>query len=138
MPLTASRAVCFAANLLMCSSCVFFFFNDTATTEIYTLSLHDALPITYDLAAMCGLRLSDIGHGGDSLPGHAPAIDHVVSRHVVRDQPKERRQCAGDAAGVGTEKLPDRRGLAAQIASSDGTAGPGSCGGLGGGGRNLQ
>src|SRR6266567_6152711 len=27
------------------SSCIFFFFNDTATTEIYTLSLHDALPI---------------------------------------------------------------------------------------------
>src|SRR2546429_2766631 len=25
--------------------CMFFFFNDTATTEIYTLSLHDALPI---------------------------------------------------------------------------------------------
>src|SRR2546427_9452757 len=27
------------------SSLLFFFFNDTATTEIYTLSLHDALPI---------------------------------------------------------------------------------------------
>src|SRR6266581_1922391 len=27
------------------SSCTFFFFNDAATTEIYTLSLHDALPI---------------------------------------------------------------------------------------------
>jgi len=27
--------------------CVFFFFNDTATTEIYTLSLHDALPISH-------------------------------------------------------------------------------------------
>src|SRR2546429_6602930 len=27
---------------------VFFFFNDTATTEIYTLSLHDALPISAD------------------------------------------------------------------------------------------
>src|SRR3712207_7312081 len=26
---------------------VFFFFNDTATTEIYTLSLHDALPILF-------------------------------------------------------------------------------------------
>ena len=26
--------------------CAFFFFNDTATTEIYTLSLHDALPIS--------------------------------------------------------------------------------------------
>src|SRR2546422_10955416 len=29
----------------------FFFFNDTATTEIYTLSLHDALPISLRLAA---------------------------------------------------------------------------------------
>src|SRR2546425_13340088 len=28
------------------SSPLFFFFNDTATTEIYTLSLHDALPIS--------------------------------------------------------------------------------------------
>src|SRR2546425_12403637 len=31
------------------SSSPFFFFNDTATTEIYTLSLHDALPICYRL-----------------------------------------------------------------------------------------
>src|SRR3712207_6988194 len=30
----------------------FFFFNDTATTEIYTLSLHDALPICADQAAL--------------------------------------------------------------------------------------
>ena len=30
----------------MGSTCVFFFFNDTAPTEIYTLSLHDALPIS--------------------------------------------------------------------------------------------
>src|SRR2546430_12662692 len=29
----------------------FFFFNDTATTEIYTLSLHDALPISWYLLA---------------------------------------------------------------------------------------
>src|SRR3712207_9453620 len=28
------------------SLCLVFFFNDTATTEIYTLSLHDALPIS--------------------------------------------------------------------------------------------
>src|SRR6266511_6204446 len=28
------------------ATCSFFFFNDTATTEIYTLSLHDALPIS--------------------------------------------------------------------------------------------
>src|SRR2546430_17711757 len=31
--------------LLLCLCFFFFFFNDTATTEIYTLSLHDALPI---------------------------------------------------------------------------------------------
>src|SRR5256885_9912690 len=35
----------------------FFFFNDTATTEIYTLSLHDALPI------------SPAGRGGAALGG---------------------------------------------------------------------
>ena len=29
--------------------CVCFFFNDTATTEIYTLSLHDALPISFEV-----------------------------------------------------------------------------------------
>src|SRR5579862_9978602 len=32
--------------LLLSFSLFFFFFNDTATTEIYTLSLHDALPIS--------------------------------------------------------------------------------------------
>src|SRR2546425_11367693 len=31
-----------------------FFFNDTATTEIYTLSLHDALPITHTLVPVGG------------------------------------------------------------------------------------
>src|SRR5258707_4147885 len=34
--------VCFDPPVRLC----FFFFNDTATTEIYTLSLHDALPIS--------------------------------------------------------------------------------------------
>src|SRR2546430_6110504 len=35
---------------------IFFFFNDTATTEIYTLSLHDALPIFFSRQAGCRLR----------------------------------------------------------------------------------
>src|SRR2546427_13255032 len=40
------RHVCVITRPSICSSCLFFFFfNDTATTEIYTLSLHDALPI---------------------------------------------------------------------------------------------
>src|SRR5258708_11379884 len=34
--------------------CLFFFFNDTATTEIYTLSLHDALPISFSFEACTG------------------------------------------------------------------------------------
>src|SRR2546426_11780142 len=34
---------------LICNIIIIFFFNDTATTEIYTLSLHDALPISRDL-----------------------------------------------------------------------------------------
>src|SRR3712207_8638804 len=37
----------------------FFFFNDTATTEIYTLSLHDALPILGDRGI--GLVLDPVG-----------------------------------------------------------------------------
>src|SRR5574340_1836508 len=32
--------------MCLCFFSFFFFFNDTATTEIYTLSLHDALPIS--------------------------------------------------------------------------------------------
>src|SRR3712207_8881365 len=51
---------------------VFFFFNDTATTEIYTLSLHDALPISVPAAAdtthidaMLGSNARD--HRGDEL-----------------------------------------------------------------------
>src|SRR2546421_8819995 len=34
----------------------FFFFNDTATTEIYTLSLHDALPISLTCSARTGKK----------------------------------------------------------------------------------
>src|SRR5260370_14410865 len=35
----------------------FFFFNDTATTEIYTLSLHDALPISWNFPGAYSLEL---------------------------------------------------------------------------------
>src|SRR5437667_11860440 len=41
-----SYFVCHSTSLLLFALLFFFFFfNDTATTEIYTLSLHDALPI---------------------------------------------------------------------------------------------
>src|SRR3982750_4950377 len=37
---------------------IFFFFNDTATTEICTLSLHDALPISRTSRSACGFKCS--------------------------------------------------------------------------------
>src|SRR5690349_23113761 len=42
------REICTLFDACMVERCrmSFFFFNDTATTEIYTLSLHDALPIS--------------------------------------------------------------------------------------------
>ena len=41
----------------------FFFFNDTATTEIYTLSLHDALPISWTLVSRVNKHQLDLGDG---------------------------------------------------------------------------
>src|SRR5256884_6205731 len=41
----------------------FFFFNDTATTEIYTLSLHDALPICFDQREQHGFYFIDAEEG---------------------------------------------------------------------------
>src|SRR2546430_3819894 len=49
----------FSVYISLLSFFFFFFFNDTATTEIYTLSLHDALPIsrrTTALPAAAGTR----------------------------------------------------------------------------------
>src|SRR5260221_9776589 len=45
---------------------IFFFFNDTATTEIYTLSLHDALPICLPEDP----RRRGPGRAQRALPGH--------------------------------------------------------------------
>src|SRR6266566_6898172 len=59
--------ICFVIVFLFCVVCFddfcvfFFFFNDTATTEIYTLSLHDALPISCRLpcwASRCACSTS--------------------------------------------------------------------------------
>src|SRR5215204_4296828 len=51
--------------ILFCLVFFFFFFNDTATTEIYTLSLHDALPFCDGTCAFCRERLhTACVHGG--------------------------------------------------------------------------
>src|SRR2546430_5912807 len=57
---------------------MFFFFNDTATTEIYTLSLHDALPISepmpppavgweYGQGSIANEKFSPAGNAGNCL-----------------------------------------------------------------------
>src|SRR2546421_7207472 len=59
----------------------FFFFNDTATTEIYTLSLHDALPIFDRVPAVAegpvGVRPAEV------VPGH-DGLDARVDRKSTR------------------------------------------------------
>src|SRR6266704_2275020 len=60
----------------------FFFFNDTATTEIYTLSLHDALPI---------FRRRDPGAVRPRLP--------ALGRDRLRLQPGRRTSLAGEGGG---------------------------------------
>src|SRR2546427_2397128 len=47
----------------------FFFFNDTATTEIYTLSLHDALPILHLLVRTVGAQGHACRPGAAAEPG---------------------------------------------------------------------
>src|SRR2546426_3663113 len=63
---------------------MFFFFNDTATTEIYTLSLHDALPI-YGAAAVPGNAWSGRGrrprHNGLGRPAGRDDVDGRALRH---------------------------------------------------------
>src|SRR3712207_9405054 len=79
----------------------FFFFNDTATTEIYTLSLHDALPIwvidpwggsayveklTYDLARRAWAHIEEVAEHG----GMAQAIDDGIPKLRI-ERSEERR-----------------------------------------------
>src|SRR5207247_11392580 len=54
---------------------LFFFFNATSTTEIYTLSLHDALPIFYPVGASVSF-----GYDAGGL------LRMVCSRHTMRSE----------------------------------------------------
>src|SRR6266536_4479223 len=104
----------------------FFFFNDTATTEIYTLSLHDALPILGLLGgAHLGLAQGGVGadhhhraaagerrvvlHAGDRADDHPGAAArpwrHLARLEHLTVQPPHRR-----AAQVPAELLGDLAG----------------------------
>src|SRR6266496_4063714 len=66
----------------------FFFFNDTATTEIYTLSLHDALPIL-PLAALLAVK-----------PGCRPRLIYRVHRRRTRGTDKRKGVTEADCAAL--------------------------------------
>src|SRR3989442_15762749 len=66
----------------------FFFFNDTATTEIYTLSLHDALPIS---------RRGPRGRGSSERRAGA-RVRRLPGKHRVRGAARP-----GNAGGAGRE-----------------------------------
>src|SRR5436309_13326430 len=74
----------------------FFFFNDTATTEIYTLSLHDALPISDLAARVARERLSR---------GRAAAHRRTADRRYRR----------GDRSEEHTSELQSRENLVCRL-----------------------
>src|SRR2546426_12784656 len=67
------------ACYLRSSLSLFFFFNDTATTEIYTLSLHDALPIYAGADELVGDGLRRLGGDGDDRDLDAARL-HLACR----------------------------------------------------------
>src|SRR2546427_5021767 len=73
---------------------IFFFFNDTATTEIYTLSLHDALPISTML--MAGMKINVIPNAAEAqvdirrLPNETREEILARIRRIVQD-PADRK-----------------------------------------------
>src|SRR3712207_3579722 len=93
---------------------MFFFFNDTATTEIYTLSLHDALPILHhqDVVGDLGHHTEIVGDEHDrgaevALQVHDQIEDLRLHRHV-----EGRGRLVGDQQlGVVDEGHRDHRAL---------------------------
>src|SRR3712207_8087729 len=71
-----------------------FFFNDTATTEIYTLSLHDALPICHLRGAFVVLARDPLAaHDREPQCGEVVRADlHVADRHAGARTPGRRRR----------------------------------------------
>src|SRR5215831_20938412 len=65
----------------------FFFFNDTATTEIYTLSLHDALPISHATgigsAARCGIDAWPPRPRSEEHTSELQSLRHLVCRLLL-------------------------------------------------------
>src|ERR1039458_10841212 len=71
---------------------LFFFFNDTATTEIYTLSLHDALPIYRHRWNAIELGQQFAFHRNDRSEEHTSELQslrHLVCRLLLEKEKKQ-------------------------------------------------
>src|SRR6266508_6976252 len=83
----------------------FFFFNDPATTEIYTLSLHDALPDLLDGGDGVQARPGHPAPGAEMVPGplHPPELPGRDRPSVLprrrQEQPDRRRRDARPRPG---------------------------------------
>ena len=65
----------------------FFFFNDTATTEIYTLSLHDALPISELSSVQCqSCPVSSVRVVQCPVSELSPLVNGVVAMLILREK----------------------------------------------------
>src|SRR3989449_6065780 len=71
--------------------CLYFFFNDTATTEIYTLSLHDALPIWERLSVRGVELLHALLHQDRKRDGRDDKRQDAVAYHRIHHQPLEQQ-----------------------------------------------
>src|SRR2546429_9555992 len=65
---------------------IFFFFNDTATTEIYTLSLHDALPIYHSIVASPDGQtfVSTAGNAGLAKGGTGDVLTGILAALIAQ------------------------------------------------------
>src|SRR2546422_7313887 len=68
---------------------VFFFFNDTATTEIYTLSLHDALPISLERIPRLARKSLPLRGVSKGRPFLVPLRDALIAQHVGKVRSEE-------------------------------------------------
>src|SRR6266487_1918480 len=94
--------------------CFFFFFNDTATTEIYTLSLHDALPTWARRWPGGGLLHSAASPAPEQTPYH-PRCGESRDKRGQRDNDIHQRIADGPEHGVPVPDLDiaDRSGRGA-------------------------